>query len=318
MLHRSSGPLRLLGAVGLFASLGATLPAHAAPVLAAVGSYTLGSDTSPGATASPTTACGDAGQDALEFTGAGANNIGIHSYACDFGGFISFGSRASGEGTYYVDATASVTGRITVAGGSGFSFFVSGGQVGAFGSTAFGAAEYQQASLTISLVIDGTTYISDYWKAAVSTGGVVSTDEDHTGSMSVSSTGPTVGAGFASYGINSDSYFINLADGDHAISYVMTAVASGKVTSTTICRGTNYGGGGENNVERRAEVDFVGEDGGDGSFDAYCGAGAQSGDPFPPLARAAAVPEPGSIGLVAAALAALGAIGRRRRAAVRA
>lgn len=321
-LHRSAVPLRLIGLLGLCASLGAWMPAQAALVLTGVGSYTLGSNGGPGATASPTTTCGDnnTGQDALEFTGAGANSIGIHAYACDSAGFISFGSRASGEGTYYVDATASVTGQITASGNSGLLFYISGGQVGAFGSTLFGVNDYQQATLSINLTIGGTTYISDYWKATVGAGGVVATSEDHLGSIIVGSTGPTVGAGYGSFGIDGGYVFVGVADGTYDISYVMASVASGKVTSPTTCRGTVYsGGGGEIGVERVADVaNVVGNEGGDGSFDAYCGAGAQSGDPFPPLARALQVPEPGSIGLVAAALAALGVAGRRQRKVARA
>lgn len=103
-----------------------------------------------------------------------------------------------------------------------------------------------------------------------------------------------------------------LSDGTHDISYVMTSLARGKVTGTTSCRGTVFNGGG-NGIEATAAIIGDGVDGGggnDGGFNSYCGAGAQSGDPFPPIARG--LPEPGSLPLVALAVGLLPVLSSRR------
>ena len=134
-MSKKSVDFSLLG-LGLLIAVGCiSVPAHAALAQFAAGSYNLGSDLSGGATPSPTTPCGTGGTDALVFTGSGVNNIGIHSYSCGLG-FFEFGSRSSGENTYYVDGSASVIGDLP-SGASGFGFFISPGQVGAKIAAAF-------------------------------------------------------------------------------------------------------------------------------------------------------------------------------------
>ena len=206
-----------------------------------------------------------------------------------------------------------MTSTITASNGNGLFFFVSGGQVGSFGSTSFASGEYQAASLAISLVLTdslgtSTTYLNDLWETMVGTGGLLTNNESHTGLQSDGSTGPTTGAGFVSYGINGGGVFLNVVDGDYDISYVMTSVARGNILSTTACRATIYNGGG---LERRGEFNDEGPGDQESEFASYCGAGAQSGDPFPPIARA--LPEPGSMALVAVALLAWGGLARQRR-----
>lgn len=184
-------------ALALVAALAAVAPpASAAVVQTGVGSYNLGSDSSAGATASPSSACGSGGQDALVFTGSGANNIGIHSYSCGLG-FFQFGSRSSGENTYDVDGTASVIGSLTTAGG-GFGFFISPGQVGAFGSTAFGACEYQESMLSIKLLIDGVVLLDDAFNTKVDTGGAQTFSHTSTGTLGGVSDTFSSGVGFVS------------------------------------------------------------------------------------------------------------------------
>jgi PEP-CTERM motif len=312
---------KTLSAIGLAAALSALglSTQAAAAVQAGVGSYNLGTDVATGATASPQTACGSGGQDALIFTGSGGNNIGIHSYSCGFG-LYEFGSRSSGEGTYYVDGSGSVIGDISISGG-GLSIFVSPGQVGAFGSTAFVAGEYQRSELSIELKIRPagstdafTTYLDEDWFVEIGTGGAVSNGYTSSGTDSVINSF-TSGAGYASYAVTGQSYFFGLSDGLYEIDYVISSLARGKITTTTSCRGVIGDGGiGEGDHEGGPQfAAFVGEEGGDGSFAAYCGAGAQSGDPFPALARE--LPEPGSMALIG--LAGLLGMGARRRAASR-
>ena len=315
-MSKKSVDLSLLG-LGLLIAAGCiSVPAHAALAQLAAGSYNLGTDSSVGATPSLITACGTGGTDALVFTGSGSNNIGIHSYSCGLGIF-EFGSRSSGENTYYVDGSASVSGALP-SGASSFGFYISPGQVGAFGSTAFGAGEYQEATLSIKLMIDGDSYLDDLFHTKIGAGGLID-DATHLsfGSLGPVSSSFNAGAGFASFTVFGGSYFVPLSpDVDHTISYVISSLAKGRVTSPTACRGIGPQGGFE---ETGAEFGDGNGDGGpigDGSFSAYCGAGAQSGDPFPPLARE--LPEPGSLALLSVALGLLSlpALQRRRKQAL--
>lgn len=306
---------KTLASIGLAAVVGTfALQAQAAPaVQAGVGSYNLGTDVPPGATAAPQTSCGSGGQDALVFTGSGGNNIGIHSYSCGFG-LYEFGSRSSGEGTYYVDGSGSVVGDISVTGG-GFSVFVSPGQVGAFGSTSFVAGEYQRSELSIELRIRPagstaafTTLLDEDWFVEVSTGGAVTNAYTSNGTNAVNSSFMS-GNGYGSYAVTGQGFFFALSDGLYEIDYDISSLARGNITTTTSCRGIIADGGfGEAHAaaQRAAAAE-------DGSFAAYCGAGAQSGDPFPspPIARALVVSEPGSLALIGIA-GLLGLRGRRR------
>jgi len=291
-----------------------TAPAWAALTYTGVGSYNLGSASGPGGTPASTTSCGTLfGQDALEFNGSGINNIGIHAYACD-DSVTNFGIRSSGENTYYAQGIASVTGLLTVAENDTFSFFINAGEVGAFGNTAFTAGEFQKASLTIKLLIDGVAYVDEAWSAEVGTGGVITTSHlTGPGSLLVGTTEAS-GAGYFSYGLAGGFYSVDLAAGDHDISYVMTSIASGNITTTGACTAVIYSGGGQEGVAVRAELAAAeGPVAGD-PFTSYCGAGARSGDPFgDPIARPfiGELPEPMSAGLALTAL--LAAAGVRRR-----
>ncbi|WP_457421794.1 PEP-CTERM sorting domain-containing protein [Roseateles sp. P5_E7] len=302
-----------------------SVPAWAALTYAGSGSYNLGSSAGPGGTAAGTSNCGSlqpfSGTDALEFNGSGINNIGIHAYSCFDSGFISFGSRSSGENTYYAQGVASVSGLLSIADpGDTFSFFINPGEVGAFGSTAFSSGEFQKASLTIQLVITdaaGTsvTYLDEAWSAEVGENGSITKSHESNGTRSVSSNFNT-GSGYYSYGIAGGGYDIDLGPGDYNISYVMTSIASGNVLTTGICTAYLQGNKNQEGVAARVAEGPEGPPTGE-AFTSYCGAGARSGDPFPgggePIARAQAVelPEPMTVGLTLTAL--LAAAGVRRR-----
>lgn len=285
-----------------------TMPAWAELTYVGTGTYDLGS----GSTVANNSSCGlVSGRDALDFRGSSQGNVGIHAYACD-GNVTNFGSRASGDGTYSAQGIASITGSLTFGEDGLFSFFINPGEVGAFGSTALTASEYQKASLTIKLVIDGVTYMDEAWSAVVTAGGDTSASSyTSLGSYSVG-TNVNSGDGYYSFGLSGGYYDIALTEGTHDISYVMTSTASGFVDSTSVCTGFLQGG-------NFGEVGtFVAEEGGGAptgqAFTAYCGSGARSGDPFnDPIARVLVqdVPEPMTASLVLAGLLAAGGVRRR-------
>ncbi|MFN0161515.1 MAG: PEP-CTERM sorting domain-containing protein [Burkholderiales bacterium] len=291
----------------------------------ATGRTNLGLDTNVGATAIASTDCffgpPGTGRDVLDFRGdASGNATGLHSYACGFGQF-EFGSRSSGERTFYADGSARV---ITTVTGDTFGFSVSPGQVGAFGSTSFGAGEYQYAELTIRLIIDGTDFLNEFWSTEVGVGGAITNVYNSLGSAAVSNLYNS-GAGFASYALPGQDFFLTgLGAGTHSIDYEMISVARGRVSSLASCRATIYspggggegegeGGGGDNGGEDIGLAAVLVEGPGDFiEFNSFCGAGAQSGDPFPPIARAIPEPATGALVGLAAALLVAGAARRRR------
>lgn len=278
-----------------------TAPAWAGLTYTGTGSYNVGTSSGPGGTVAASGPCGNiAGQNTEEFNGAGADNIGIHAYACD-NSLSSFGARASGENTYFAQGIASIIGTQGGSDSADFAFIINPGEVGAFGSTAFMAGEFQKASLSIKLVIDGTTYLDEAWSAEVGTGGAITKSYDHGGLLSVGWTS-TEGPGYFSYGIAGGSYSIPLlalpGNVDHNISYVMTSEASGNITTTSTCTAVLYDSNGQ----------MPGA-----AFAAACGAGSRSGDPNndPIASPQNRMPEPVTAGLTLTAL--LAAAGARRR-----
>lgn len=274
-----------------------TLPAWAGLTYTGTGAYNVGTSSGPGGTVIASTGCGTiSGQDSQEFNGAGANNIGIHAYACD-DGLGNAGSRASGENTYFAQGIAAIIGTVGGSDASTFDFIVNPGEVGAFGSTAFLAGEFQRALLSIKLVIDGITYLDEAWSAQVGTGGAISNSYVSNGLLSLGWTSSS-GAGYFSYGIAGDSFSIPLlalpGDADHNISYILTSESAGNIISTTSCIGVLAGAP-------------------NAPFGAVCGAGATTGDPNnDPIATPnGQLPEPMTAGLTLTAL--LAALGARRR-----
>jgi MYXO-CTERM domain-containing protein len=292
-----------------------TAPAWAALTYTASSSYNVGSFTPPGGTAAPVSSCGNVfGQDAGDVTGSGDNNIAVRAYSCDDSA-SNFGARTSGEATYYVKSTASIFGSFGGSDATDFDFFINPGEIGAFGSTAFLAGEFQKALLTIKLTIDGTVYMDELWSAEIGTGGAPSNSHVSAGLLAVDSTS-TSGAGYFSYGINGGGFTVSLGSlppgQEHSISYVMESTSSGNRTSDAVCIGVLFNGVNSEGVAGTASAGSP--------FAAYCGAGGRLGDPMPnadPIARALPnqVPEPMSAGLALTAL--LAAAGVRRRSSKR-
>lgn len=291
--------LALTAALGSLASTAIAAPA----VLSASGSYNLGTDLSTGATISPTTACGNAGTDARNSTIAGSNGIALHSYSCGFGNY-QFGSRSSGENTYFVTGSASVTGDIDLGmGGKLFNFVINNGQVGAFGSSSFGAGEYQESQLSIKLTINGVSFMDELFFAKIGAGGL-KTNTYTSGAANQLGNVLLAGNGYVSYSFPGAPYSLdlsslNVTDGIYDVSYVMTSLARGNVSNTTICNGPNFRGD-----------SFPGS-----GIATFCGAGAKSGDPSSPISRPQLIPEPNLFALMglAGGMLALSGAKRRRR-----
>lgn len=292
-----------------------TVPAWASLTYTASATYNVGSALPPGGSAAPVSGCGSVfGQDAGDVTGSGDNNIAVRAYSCD-DSTANFGARTSGEATYYAQTTASITGSFGGSDSTDFDFFINPGEIGAFGSTAFLAGEFQKALLSIKLTIDGVVYLDQSWSAEIGAGGVLSNAQSSTGLLSVDWTS-TSGAGYFSYGINGGAFSVSLGSlppgQEHSISYVMESTSSGNLTSDANCTGVLFNGV---NAEGQAGNASAGS-----PFAAYCGAGGRLGDPAPnadPIVRARpnAVPEPMTAGLALTAL--LAAVGARRRNAKR-
>ncbi|RTL44342.1 MAG: hypothetical protein EKK53_07630 [Burkholderiales bacterium] len=286
----------LAAALTVLSSL--SLPTWAALTYTGAGAYNIGTFAGPGGTATPSSACGNiSGQDSGTFIGAGSDNIGIHAYACDdVPG--NAGSRASGQGTYFAQGVASIFGTVGGTDASTFDFVVNAGQVGAFGSTAFVAGEFQRALLTIKLIIDGTTYLDEAWSAQVGAGGAITNSYVSHGLQALGWTSGS-GAGYFSYDITGGTFSIPLLalpnGADHNIAYVMTSEAAGNIITTTSCVGVLAGAS-------------------QSPFGAVCGAGAVTGDfnNDPIVVPTGQLPEPMTAGLVLTAL--LAATGVRRRA----
>jgi hypothetical protein len=315
----------------LLAAIGFSSLTSAAAVVSAT--YNLGTSSAAGAVNVPPDTC-QGGADSLRFTGSGSNNIGIHTYSCDYygtnGATTSFGSRSSGENTYYVDGSVVVNETFT---GSAFTFHVSAGEVGAFGSTLFGAGEFQNAELAVRMLVDGVLILDQSWSTYVGANGAT-TSNYFLNPLADAQIGFnfTSGTGFVTYDLFDLYQIIGLGFGSHTVTYSITSKAFGNVNAGSAaannCFAPTYytdpvggggggvpgGGEGENNLQFALAA--VAEGG--GTSRVSCGAGARSGDPFnlePGIAGLAAdnaVPLPAPLALLGLGLFGLAL---RRRAA---
>ena len=247
----------------------------------------------------PVTASGPtANVDILNFqTDGSGNNIGIHTYADTPS--QSFGSRASGGGTY--DVTSLITVNITGVGNT-FTSQVIPGQVYLNFPTGyiFGLTDFVESDLKFALSVDGgvANFISDAHLKRDNTG--------LTASTTVTSGGFSIGyafssgAGYDAYTFGSSTQTISGLDainpasfGNHTLVYTIFAEAKGQTHSVACNGGGNHPGNG-------AVTGAGTADGSNGTTDCFPGSGAQSGDPL-----AIDTPEPGSMTLFGMGLALL-------------
>lgn len=228
---------------------------------------------------------GSTSVDILQFTpDIYGNNIGIHTYADSTS--ASFGSRASGDGSYDVTSNIKVTGDFT---GDTFSSSIIPGQVYVQipAGYVFGAGEFVSAHLKFSLVVDGGTPFLSEASLNWSTAGLVSNVSETAGGFNIGYS-LTTAATFANYGFGPSTQMINgFGVGTHTFEYNIFAEAHGLTHSVT-CVGD---GGGNGQHPGDAGVAAVG-DGSTGQGGCQPGSGAQSGDPLHSL------PEPDSMALM--------------------
>ena len=267
----------------------ASLQADASYNTPVLGSHTLGPTIDSGSSANV---------DILHFeTDSSGNNVGIHTYANTPS--QSFGSRASGGGTY--DVTSLITVNITGVGNT-FASQVIPGQVYLNFPTGyiFGLTDFVESELKFALSVDGgvANFISDAHLKRDNTGLNASTTVT-SGGFSIGYSFSS-GAGYDAYTFGSSIQTISGLDilspsfvGNHTLVYTIFAEAKGH-THAVACNG---GGGGGNHPVNNANA----SDGtGTGTTDCFPGSGAQSGDPLE-----INTPEPGSMTLFGVGLAML-------------
>lgn len=321
--HRVTPCLVTLALASLSGQLIAAPMSHSASATYVVGGAASVTDTQS-STSFPSTV------DVLNSASNAGSNIFYHTYGSVLPGYVNFGSRASGTGVYDMTSPYKLDDYLFTVPGTGlvpvyFNFVIDNGELGVFCRTCTGGGS---AQIDIEIRADGVVKGQGQGKLEVD--GAGNATLTHSGLVSnyliLSPTSPNTTNVSATDGISYtwgatpvSLYLGNYLGGtDVLIDYDLITSVKGNFGPEDA---DSYAGFRcediRNNVEVIDGVNAVAFAFGEGCYSYSGNTIARSGDPFgqgvSALVTTGVIPEPGSLALVGAGLAAASLIGRRRR-----